>query len=62
MKPVLDRCLTELKKRWGTLFHKQVINVVAYGSGVVPQTANFQNMKSNTIDLLIEVKNAPLFH
>ncbi len=58
----LQKCLVLLQKRWGPLFHDQVINIVAYGSGVMPQTANRQVVAANTLDLLIEVRNSDIFH
>lgn len=62
MEPILKRCLSQLQNRWGSLFNQQVLNIVAYGSGAVPQTSNLNQIGSNTLDLLIEVRNSSYFH
>jgi translocator assembly and maintenance protein 41 len=62
MEPVLKRCLTQLQNRWGPLFQQQVLNIVAYGSGALPQSSSPSVMASNTLDLLIEVRNSSYFH
>lgn len=48
-------------------FGKDVINnhflsIIGYGSGVISQTKNEDEFLLNTIDLLIEVPNAEIFH
>lgn len=53
----LFKYLKLLKSRWGPLFDYQVTNILAYGSAVSPQTADFKLRSSNTLDLLVEVKN-----
>lgn len=53
----LGKCLKLLQKRWGALFEYQVTNIVAYGSAVMPQTADHKLRSNNTLDLLVEVKN-----
>lgn len=52
----------QLKNQWGSLFHDQVTNIIAYGSAVIPQTANNKVIASNTLDLMIEVKDSNIFH
>jgi hypothetical protein len=63
MQPgTLQRCLSLLQKRWGPLFNSQVTNIVAYGSGALSQSADPKAVASNTLDLLIEVKDSSQFH
>lgn len=56
------RVLTGLLKRWGPVFQHQVINILAYGSGAFPQTKDKQVFASNTLDLIVEVRNPDIFH
>ena len=49
----LHKYLGLLQKRWGSLFHNQVTNIVAYGSAALPQTYDKKLLSSNTLDLLI---------
>lgn len=39
-KNTLGKCLKLLHNRWGALFNYQVTNILAYGSAVLPQTAD----------------------
>jgi len=49
----LQKYLYLLQNRWGKLFQSQVTNIVAYGSGALPQSANRNATISNTLDLLV---------
>lgn len=60
--PALAKVLLQLQRRWGPLFQAQVSNVVAYGSAVLPQTFDSRLTASNTLDLLVEVRNPSIFH
>ena len=61
-KAALQKCLLLLQKRWGTLFQNQVSNIIAYGSAALPQTGDKKIAASNTLDLIIEVRNSDIFH
>jgi hypothetical protein len=49
----LKKYLYLLQSRWGKLFQSQVTNIVAYGSGALPQNANKNATLSNILDLLV---------
>lgn len=58
----LQKYLYLLQNRWGNVFHSQVTNIVAYGSGALPQSSQKNSTLSNTLDLLVEVRNPYIFH
>jgi mitochondrial translocator assembly and maintenance protein 41 len=62
MEEVGKRVLSGLQKRWGAVFQHQVTNVLAYGSGAFPQTKDKQAFAANTLDLIVEVRAADVFH
>jgi len=47
------RVVSGLQRRWGPLFSQQVMNILAYGSGAMPQTRDAQQFSNNTLDLLV---------
>jgi translocator assembly and maintenance protein 41 len=44
------------------LAKNQIVNVIGYGSGVFPQTGNPNATSSNTVDMIITVKDSDTFH
>jgi hypothetical protein len=40
----------------------QIVNVIGYGSGVFPQTKNSDSTRTNTVDLIVTVKDSNIFH
>lgn len=51
-----------LQRYWGPVLENQVVNIIAYGSGAIPQTKDTHIFNSNTLDLIIEVRNYAAFH
>ena len=49
----LKKYLYLLQNRWGKVFQSQVTNIVAYGSGALPQSSQRNGTLSNTLDLLV---------
>jgi Phosphatidate cytidylyltransferase, mitochondrial len=58
----IKKILSALQRRWGSLLNQQVVNIIAYGSGAFPQTKDKKTVASNTLDLLVEVRNPSIFH
>ena len=59
---LLKRVLSAFQNRWGQLFNYQVVNMLAYGSGAFPQTRDKKQFNSNTLDLIVEVRQPSSFH